>query len=294
MVSLGACLIAAILTGARSPSGGLWRLRSQLSVLAGMIDHQIVGGRTLNTVTYKNSILKAVGPEIVGRLGLRLVKFELGREIEFPGEPIKNLFFVEQGMASLTTTFEDGSQVEVGMFGYESVIGISALMGTKHSLNRVYTQIEGHGYACPIDLGRREFLRSERFHDLALRYVQAQLLQTMQSAGCNVKHDLEQRLARWLLLCADRAHTDTFVMPHEFLSDMLGATRPSVSIAAKQLKDKNLIHYSRGLIRILDSPALQRTACECYGTIKRYLDNYAEFDSGTDEASPNKLARLSA
>jgi len=245
-----------------------------------MIDHQIAGGRVLNTVTYKNSILKAVGPEIVGRLGLRPVKFELGHEIEFPGESIKNLFFVEQGMASLTTTFEDGSQVEVGMFGYESVIGISAL--------------EGHGYACSIESGRREFARCGNFQDIALKYVQAQLVQAMQSAGCNVKHDLEQRLARWLLLCADRAHTDTFIMPHEFLSDMLGATRPSVSVTAKQLKDKNLIHYSRGVLRILDSTGLQRTACECYGTIKRYLDNYAEFDRGTDEASPNKLTRLSA
>jgi len=250
--------------------------------------------KALNMVPYKNSILKAVGPEIVGRLGLRPVKFELGREIEFPGEPIKNLFFVEQGMASLTTTFEDGSQVEVGMFGYESVIGISALMGTKQSLNRVYTQIEGHGYACSIESGRREFARCGNFQDIALRYVQAQLVQTMQSAGCNVKHDLQQRLARWLLICADRAHTDTFMMPHEFLSDMLGATRPSVSVAAKHLKDKTLISYSRGRIRILDSPALEKTACECYGVIKHYLDNYAEFDSGTDEASPNKLTRLIA
>lgn len=176
---------------------------------------------------FKNSLLNALEPEIVTRLGLHPVRFELGHEIEFPGAPIQNLFFLEEGMASLTTTFKDGSQVEVGMFGYEAVIGVSALMGTKQSLNRVYTQIAGHGYSCAVEDARKEFQLCGLFQELALRYVQAQLVQTMQSAGCNAKHELEQRLARWLLICADRAHTDTFTMPHAFLSDMLGATRPS-------------------------------------------------------------------
>jgi CRP-like cAMP-binding protein len=226
---------------------------------------------------FRNTLLQSLGPDVIARLKLLPVVFELRREIEYPGEPIRNLFFVEEGMASLTTTFKDGSQVEVGMFGYESIIGVSALMGTKRSLNRVYTQIAGHGYSSPVEAARTEFLLCGEFHELALKYVQAQLVQTMQSAGCNAKHDMVQRLARWLLLCADRANTDSFVMPHEFLSDMLGATRPSVSVAAKALKDKKLIEYNRGSIHILDVEGLEKKACECYRIIKDHLDNYTEF-----------------
>ena len=96
----------------------------------------------------------------------------------------------------MTTTFNDGSQVEVGMFGYEGVIGVSALMGTKRSLNRVYTQIEGSGFSCAVELARQEFELGETFQSLTLRYVQAQLVQAMQSAGCNAKHRIEQRLSR--------------------------------------------------------------------------------------------------
>jgi CRP-like cAMP-binding protein len=231
-------------------------------------------------VTFKNTLLNALAPDVVARLKLHRVPFELRHEIEFPGSPIEHLYFVEEGMASMTTTFQDGSQVEVGMFGYESVIGVSALMGTKRSLNRVYTQIEGYGYASPIDASRQEFRRGETFQELALRYVQAQLVQATQSAGCNAKHEVEQRLARWLLICADRAHSNTFKMNHEFLADMLGSSRPTVTTAAGVLKQEKLIEYTRGVIIIIDRAGLEKRACECYSIIRNHLDNYVEFDSG--------------
>jgi len=234
---------------------------------------------SLNTDGFKNTLLRALDWDIIARLGLQPVKFELKHEIESPGDPIDRLYFLEAGMASMTTTFKDASQVEVGMFGYESVIGVSALMGTKASLNRVYTQIAGHGYSCRVEDARREFRLGGRFQSLALRYVQAQLVQAMQSAGCNAKHNFEQRLARWLLLCADRAHVDTFKISQEFLADMLGVRRPTVSTTAGILKRKGLIDYSRGEIRILDVPGLTKTSCECYLTITDYLDNYAKFDT---------------
>lgn len=232
------------------------------------------------THTFKNSLLRNLGVDDIQRLSLHPVTFELLHEIEFPGSPIENLFFVEDGMASMTTTFGDGSQVEVGMFGYESVIGVSALMGTKRSLNRVYTQIAGHGYSCPVQAAREEFRRGGAFHHLALRYVQAQLLQATQSAGCNAKHNVEQRLARWLLLCSDRAHSDSYDLSQDFLADMLGSTRPTLSLAAGILKEERIIEYSRGVIRILDPARLEKRACECYHIIKDHLDNYTEFDSG--------------
>src|ERR1035441_9083049 len=222
----------------------------------------------LRTSGFKNTLLKALDGDIIERLRLQPVKFGLKHEIENPGDPIDHLYFLEEGMASMTTTFKDGSQVEVGMFGYESVIGVSALMGTKKSLNRVYTQIAGYGYSCHVEDARREFRLGGDFQSLALRYVQAQLVQAAQSAGCNAKHKVEQRLARWLLLCADRANSPTFTMSHEYLFQMLGNTRPTVSLAARLLKEQKLIEYSRGAIRILDVAGMEKTACECYHVIK--------------------------
>ena len=234
---------------------------------------------SLRTSRFKNTLLKALDGDIIKRLRLQPIKFELKHEIENPGDPIDHLYFVEEGMASMTTTFKDGSQVEVGMFGYESVIGVSALMGTKESLNRVYTQIAGHGYTCHVEDAKREFRLGGHFQFLALRYVQAQLVQAMQSAGCNAKHSFEQRLARWLLICADRANIDTFKISHEFLADMLGGRRPTISTTAGILKRKGLIEYTRGEIHILDGPGLTKISCECYQIIKDYLDNYTEFDT---------------
>ena len=229
---------------------------------------------------FKNTLLKHLDAEIIERLSLQPVKFELRHEIEYPGNRIEHLFFVEEGMASMTTTFSDGSQVEVGMFGYASVIGVSALMGVKRSLNRIYTQIEGSGFSCTVEAAEREFRKGGVFQALVLRYTQAQLVQSAQSTACNAKHNMEQRLARWLLLCSDRAHTETFNLSHEFLADMLGSTRPTVSIAAGSLKEEGLIDYNRGVIRMLDAKRLEGRACECYQVIKNYLDNFADFDTG--------------
>ena len=105
----------------------------------------------------------------------------------------------------------------------------------------------------------------------------------MQSAGCNAKHHLEQRLARWLLITADRVHRTSFDMSQEFLADMIGSTRSTVSRTAATLRDEGLIQYTRGVIQILDSQGLQNRSCECYAIIKNHLDSYAEFDDGRTE-----------
>ena len=237
--------------------------------------------------TFQNTLLRALSSDIIHRLDLHPVDFELNHEIEWPGCPIERLTFVDHGMASLTVSFNDGSQVEAGMFGFESVIGISALMGTKTSLNRVYTQIAGKGYTSPIANARAEFNRGADFHRLSLAYVQAQLVQAIQSAGCNAKHNVEQRLARWLLICRDRAGNNTFRMSQEYLADMIGVSRPTVSVIAAVLKEKGVLEYTRGVIHILNAQALEATSCECYLVIRHHLDNYAAYDSGV--ALPESL-----
>jgi CRP-like cAMP-binding protein len=228
---------------------------------------------------FTNTLLQALDPDSIERLHLHPLSFEVEHELEFPGSLIEHLYFLEEGMASMTTTFKDGAQVEVGMFGYESVIGVSALMGTRRALNRVYTQIAGSGYSCPLEVARKEFDRGGLFQTLLLRYVQAQLVQVIQSAGCNAKHTFDQRLARWLLISADRARCERFKMSQQFLSEMLGSTRSTMSITAAELKQEGLIEYTRGTIHILDRASLERKACECYKVIKEHLDNYAEFDT---------------
>ena len=228
---------------------------------------------------FKNTLLRRFNAQLIERLQLKSVVFEVGREIEDTGKSIGSLYFLEEGMASMTTTFASGQQVEVGMFGFESVIGVSALMGTKQSLNRVYTQIAGWGYSCTLANAQEEFNRSTKFQRLTLRYVQAQLVQAAQSAACNATHNFEQRLSRWLLITADRANTDQFKMSHEFLAHMLGGTRPTVTVTARHLKKEKLIDYRRGVITIVDRKGLEKRSCECYQIIRNHLADYEAFDT---------------
>jgi hypothetical protein len=159
------------------------------------------------SATYKNTVLKHLDRACLGRLQLRPVELPILREIEYPGNTIDNLFFIETGIASMTTMFESGAQVETSMFGYESVIGVSGLMGVRRSLNRIFMQLPGHGYTSSIQVARDEFQKGGTFQQLSLRYVQMQLTLSIQNAACNAMHTCEQRLARWLLICFDRSRT---------------------------------------------------------------------------------------
>ncbi|MGI4757517.1 MAG: helix-turn-helix domain-containing protein, partial [Janthinobacterium lividum] len=193
---------------------------------------------------------------------------------------IQQIFFIEAGVGSMTATLSDGAEVEVGLFGYESVIGISAFMGVRRSLNGVYMRMSGAGYASAVDDAEAEFRRGEEFQRLALRCVQMQLTQATQSAACYAQHDVGQRMARWLLLCADRAGTTELVFSQDFLAMMLGVQRTSIAIAMGRLKRNGVIDYSRSYIHLLKIPELETEACECYRLLKNHLNNYLRFDIG--------------
>jgi CRP-like cAMP-binding protein len=228
----------------------------------------------MTPIVFKNKILQLLEPDAIQRLQLKPVKLPSGLEIENPGQPIRHLIFIEDGIGSMTTTFRDGFQVEVGMFGAESVMGASALVGTRLSLNKVYMQMAGHGFSCAFASAAAEYSRFGKFHDLVLRYLQAELVQTCQSAGCNAHHEIPQRLSRWLLLCADRSESPTLHLTQEYLADMLGTVRTSVSLAAEGLQREGLIQYNRGKILISNRPGLEKRACECYRVVRDHLDNY--------------------
>lgn len=235
----------------------------------------------MRTSPFQNKLLRSLDASAIERLGLRPTTLPHRQELESPGKLVHNLIFIEDGFASMTATFHDGAQVEVAIFGYESVIGTSALLGTKRSLNRVYMQLGGHGFYTPIKAAEKEFDLHGRFHGLVLRDAQAQLTAARQTAGCNARHEVEERLASWLLHCADRAKSDKFTISHEFLAQMLGSTRPTVSIAAAALRHRGLIEYCRGTMRILDHKRTEQRACECYHLLKEHFGSSTESNVGS-------------
>jgi CRP-like cAMP-binding protein len=229
---------------------------------------------------YKNRLLAILTPGARARLDLHPADLPVGRELECPGQHIDHLVFLEDGIASMTVTFQDGAQAEVALSGTEAVIGASCLMGTKRSLNRVCMRIAGHGFTARTSLAALEFQRGEQFHNLTLRSLQAQFIQCAQTAGCNAHHSIEQRLARWLLLCADRHQDRMLPLSQEYIGDMLGVTRSSVTLVAHSLQQRHLIQYTRGKIHLLDLPGLEQIACECYRVVRDHLTNLAEYDDG--------------
>jgi len=237
----------------------------------------------MNNGDFKNRLLHRFNADIIRRLDLQPVELPVNREIEFPGNPIDHLFFIEEGIASMTATFHDGFQVEIALAGTEAVLGASVLMGTRRSLNRVYMQVGGRGFMTKTALASSEFKRGELFHDLTLRYLQAQFIQSAQTAGCNAHHTVEQRLARWLLLCADRNGDRILPLSHEYIADMLGVQRSTVTVVAGRFQQKQLIQYTRGKIRLLNLEGLQEEACECYRVVRDHLTNLIAYDDGLTE-----------
>jgi CRP-like cAMP-binding protein len=230
-------------------------------------------------LVYRNTMLHALHPDILQRLHLTSLMLPLRRDIEIPGAEMHQIIFLEDGVASMTASFEDGSQVEIGLMGFESLLCGSSMLGTARSLNRVYMQIAGRGYAATVANARLEFARHGQFHNLTLRANQANFLQTAQTAGCNARHTVDKRLARWLLLCADRMESPVIHLPHEHIAAMLGCNRSTVTVAAGKLQFDGLIIYSRSKIRILDRPGLETHSCECYGNLADYLATPADFIS---------------
>ena len=226
--------------------------------------------------TFKNFLLRRLDRDVIGRLDLHRLELPAQREIEYPGKRIGYLFFIEEGIASMTATFQDGFQLEIALAGSESVLGTSSMMGTRRSLNRVYMQVGGWGYSSPMDAATGEFKRGGHFHDMTLSYVQAQFIQSAQTAACNAHHTVEQRMARWLLLCSDRVGGNILPLSHEYMAAMLGVRRPSVTVVAGALKRRGLIDYTRGKIKLIDIPGLELMACECYRIVRDHLHSFAD------------------
>jgi CRP-like cAMP-binding protein len=184
-------------------------------------------------------------------------------------QPIKFGYFIDTGMASVLNVLSDGKMAEVGLTGKEGFVGLPLLAGFSTSPTRVVMQIAGRGHRIrSADL--LEMTRTQPLLDKFLqRYLQELNVQTTQVAICNLMHEVDERLARWLLMCQDRIGTGEILLTQEFLSQILGTRRASVTVAAGILQKARIISYSRGKVKIAERRRLEQSACECYGKVVR-------------------------
>ncbi len=224
--------------------------------------------------TPRNRLLVALPPEDLARLRPRLepVELELRKIIYAADEPITAVYFPESGWISMIAVLVDGNSAEVGIVGFEGLIGLPVLLGSDRSATEAIVQAPGIFLRLGVDAFREELDRSSAFRTLLLRYALAFQLQVTQTAACNGHHALEQRLARWLLAAHDRAEDDGFPMTQEFLAMMLCVHRPGVTVAARLLQQAGLIRYGSGHITVIDRAGLEAVACECYGAVTREFE----------------------
>ena len=187
-----------------------------------------------------------------------------------PGEKIRYAYFLNDGMASLVVITKDGHSVEVGIAGREALVGLPITAGMPCAYFRAIMQIPGSGVRIPADLLEELLNSAPKLRNAIARYAMMHALQVGQIAACNRLHELDQRLARWLLMCQDRVDSEMLNLTHEFLAQMLGSGRPSVSIAAGILERAGLIENLRGKMKILNRKQLESAACECYGVIQNF------------------------
>lgn len=175
-----------------------------------------------------------------------------------------SVYFVDSGVVSLVATTRSGSSVEVALVGREGAAGISCALGGRALPYGLIVQLSGLAYRAPTAIVREHVLSCSPLHDLVLEYSQGLMHQLAQSALCNRFHTSVQRLARWLLLTAERADTHRFELTHEFVAQMVGAPRSAVSEAASSLRRKGIIDYRRGTLTIRNTGRLEKIACECW------------------------------
>jgi CRP-like cAMP-binding protein len=219
-----------------------------------------------------NYLLCALSTEERARLRLRDVTFTLGEVVYECDERIDYAYFPTTCVVSCLYTMRDGSTAEMALAGNDGIIGIASFLGGGTVPHRAVAQIGGHALKIPAKTLQEEFARGGPLQHILLLYTQALITQISQTAVCNRLHALEQRLCRWLLLCHDRVNGSEILMTQEFIANMVGGRRESVTVAAGHLQDAGLIQYSRGRIKILDREGLEAMVCECYKIVKNELN----------------------
>ncbi len=199
---------------------------------------------------------------------LELAPLAFGQVLYQPGKAIRHVYFPIDCLISLLTAVDKRRSLEVGMVGNEGMAGMPFILGVGVSGVRALVQGQGTALRMAAAPFRIEFARNRPLQEALYRYTYALMAQISQTAACNRFHDAEQRLARWLLMTRDRVGSDEFALTHVFLAHMLGLRREGVTNAATTLRQRRLISYNRGVIKILDAERLGTTSCSCYRIVK--------------------------
>lgn len=216
------------------------------------------------------ALLAAEGDRLAPHL--ELVPMLLGDVLHESGGKMSHVYFPTTSIVSLHYVLENGSSSEMAGVGNEGVVGVSLFMGGGTMPSRAVVQTGGHGYRMKAHILVEEFNRAGPVMRLLLRYIQALLTQTSQTAVCNRHHSVEQQLCRWLLLTLDRLPSNELTMTQELIAGMLGVRREGVTVAAGKLQSAGYISYRRGHITVLNRAGLETEVCECYEVVKKEMD----------------------
>jgi CRP-like cAMP-binding protein len=221
----------------------------------------------------QNRLLAALPAAEFARVASRLqrVTLPLGEMLYEPGSPLLNAYFPTTGVVSLHCVLESGASAETAAVGCEGVVGISLFMGGDTTPSTATVQIAGHGYSLDASVLKTEFGHTGPMQRLLLRYTQALIAQTTQTAVCNRHHSVEQQICRWLLTTLDRIGSREIVVTQEMIAGALGVRRESVTEAAAALQRADVIHYRRGHISVLERAGLEGRVCECYAVVKHEM-----------------------
>jgi CRP-like cAMP-binding protein len=221
-----------------------------------------------------NRLLAALEPEDFARLEphLEIVDLEKGQVLYEAGDTIRYTYFPHNTVVSLVNVLEDGGSVEVAVFGREALFGLISALYTRESFGRYIVHLPGSASRIEIDRVQEVVNQRPRIRLLLHRFTEALLAQTFQTVACNAVHAVEARCCRWILSTQDRVDQDTLPLTHEFLAEMLGVQRPSVSVVLRTLQTAGLIKQGRGVIAVVDRAGLEEAACECYGKIRRSFE----------------------
>jgi CRP-like cAMP-binding protein len=236
----------------------------------------------LRQATVRNQLLAALPPDEFALLAgsLRPLDLDLRQALHEPDRPIELVHFVESGMVSMVAPLEEGQLVEVGLVGREGMVGLPVVLGAESGSVEAMVQMAGSALSLPAAALAEALDHGAALRALLLRYAQAFHVQVAQTAACNGRHPVEERLARWLLMAHDRAGRPSFPMTQEFISTMLGVRRAGVSVAAGLLQRTGVIAYRHGHLAVLDRPGLERTSCECYGAVRRHFERLLDAPAG--------------
>jgi CRP-like cAMP-binding protein len=200
------------------------------------------------------------------------VDLPLSKALSEPSQPIEYIYFPTSGLISTDVLTAKGESIEVGLIGREGFAGLPALFDQPQMAHTVLMQGSGEGMRIRSSILRDQFLKGGVLRDIVHQFIYLQFVQITQSVLCNRVHEVEARLARWLLTSADRTGSNSLQLTQEFLAQMLGVQRSTVTVAAGVLQQHRLIGYSRGRIEILDRPGLTTVACECYQIVRSSYD----------------------